>query len=247
VALPPTGPPAVWAKIDSVTGNPSQRDDHTSRAELLQASPPIFRSGTLDRLTRVHPVVPPLVFGPAIVALAGLAVVDDMALSRVLVAFLAGWLFWTFCEYWTHRTVFHFEPERGLGARLHWMVHGVHHDHPNDPLRLVLPPAVSIPLGAAFLGIFLLALGERSGSAVCAGFYSGYLVYDMLHFALHHHRPKTRIFRLLHQLHMRHHFEDEHRGFGVSAPWWDLVFGTYSARARTPRSQADSPGSQRRN
>ncbi len=37
--------------------------------------------------------------------------------------------------------IFHFEPEEGIGARLHWMVHGVHHDHPNDPLRLVMPPA----------------------------------------------------------------------------------------------------------
>jgi sterol desaturase/sphingolipid hydroxylase (fatty acid hydroxylase superfamily) len=25
---------------------------------------------------------------------------------------------------------------------------------------------------------------------------------------------------------MRHHFQDHERGFGVSAPWWDRVFGT---------------------
>jgi dihydroceramide fatty acyl 2-hydroxylase len=25
---------------------------------------------------------------------------------------------------------------------------------------------------------------------------------------------------------MRHHFQDDTRGFGVSAPWWDYAFGT---------------------
>ena len=56
---------------------------------------------------------------------------------------LGGYAFWTLTEYWLHRVVFHFEPERGIGARLHWMIHGVHHDHPNDPLRLVMPPSAA--------------------------------------------------------------------------------------------------------
>lgn len=231
------------ARLAAVGDQPSGRDVRVSRAEFLQASPPIFRSRALDHLTRVHCAVPPLIFGPAIVALAVLAA-SDMSLVASLLLFLSGWAFWTLCEYWTHRTVFHFEPAGGRAARLHWMIHGVHHDHPNDPLRLVLPPVVSIPLGAAFLGLFVLVLGAPRAWAVCAGFYCGYLVYDLLHFALHHHRPRNRLARRLHQLHMRHHFEDEHCGFGVSAPWWDIVFGTYSARGRrTPPRKTDSGGS----
>ena len=27
-------------------------------------------------------------------------------------------------------------------------------------------------------------------------------------------------------------FEDDRRGFAVSAPWWDIVFGTFSPRTR---------------
>jgi dihydroceramide fatty acyl 2-hydroxylase len=208
-----------------------------TRQAHLRASPPIFRTGALDRLTRVHPAVPPLIFGPAIVVLAALAVVR-MSVAGFVIAFLCGWALWTLSEYWTHRIVFHFEPEHGWGERLHWMIHGVHHDHPNDPRRLVLPPVISLPFGVAFLALFFLALGRADGCAVCAGFYSGYLVYDMLHFALHHRRPRSRVGRLLHQLHMRHHFEDEHRGYGVSAPWWDVVFGTYSAQRSRVRQQA---------
>ena len=72
----------------------------------------------------------------------------------------AGYLFWTLTEYWLHRIVFHFEPEKGIGARLHWIIHGVHHDHPNDPLRLVMPPALSVPLAALFVYGFYLVIGS---------------------------------------------------------------------------------------
>ena len=65
---------------------------------------------------------------------------------------MGGYAVWTLTEYWLHRVVFHFEPERGIGARLHWMIHGVHHDHPNDPMRLVMPPSASLPLAALFAG-----------------------------------------------------------------------------------------------
>ena len=160
----------------------------TSRAELLRASPPLFQSAGLDRLTRVHPAVPPLIYGPAIAVLCVLALRAEPA-THLLLGAVGGYVFWTLIEYWAHRTVFHFEPEGGLGARLHWMIHGVHHDHPSDRLRLVLPPALSVPLAFVFLGLFTLVFGTPTGWAVCAGFFAGYLAYDMLHFALHHHRP----------------------------------------------------------
>jgi sterol desaturase/sphingolipid hydroxylase (fatty acid hydroxylase superfamily) len=41
---------------------------------------------------------------------------------------------------------------------------------------------------------------------------------------------------MLRERHMRHHFQDETRGFGISAPYWDDVFGT-STRDR--RAAAD--------
>ena len=75
---------------------------------------------------------------------------------------LGGYLLWTLAEYWIHRVIFHFEPEDGIGARLHWMVHGVHHDHPNDPLRLVMPPAASVPLALIFYARVLARAGRRS-------------------------------------------------------------------------------------
>jgi len=190
----------------------------------------MFDSDLLDRFSRVHPAVPPILFGPAIVALIVLGVEHGSRWATPLWV-LGGYLFWTLTEYWLHRLVFHFEPDHGFGARLHWIIHGVHHDHPNDPMRLVMPPSVSIPLAALFLLGFYAVLGSPHFLPFGAGFLSGYLLYDMLHYHVHHHRPKTPLGKLLRELHMRHHFQNHEHWYGVSAPFWDHVFGT-SLKAR---------------
>jgi dihydroceramide fatty acyl 2-hydroxylase len=199
------------------------------RTDYLKASPPMFESRLLDRFTRVHPVVPVLIYAPVIVLLLVLAVSRDGGWYALGLA-LVGYVVWTLFEYWLHRIVFHFEPEHGIGARLHWMIHGVHHDHPNDPLRLVMPPAASIPLAVLVVGAIFLIAGTTHGPAVAAGFLFGYVVYDEIHYALHHHNPTTRLGKRLRELHMRHHFQDDEKGFGISAPYWDVVFRTFSGR-----------------
>ena len=67
---------------------------------MLRASPPpMFRSRTLDRLTRVHPAVPALLFCPLIVVLL-LHALQRMPAYDALLEVLAGWILWTLTEYW---------------------------------------------------------------------------------------------------------------------------------------------------
>jgi dihydroceramide fatty acyl 2-hydroxylase len=199
------------------------------RTDHLKASPPMFESRLLDRFTRVHPAVPVIIYGPVIVLLLVLSVVRDGWWDMAGLV-LVGYALWTLFEYWLHRIVFHFEPEKGIGARLHWMIHGVHHDHPNDPLRLVMPPAASVPLAILVVGTIFVVAGRVHAPGVAGGFLIGYLIYDEIHYMLHHHTPKSRFGRRLRELHMRHHFQDDEKGFGISAPYWDVVFRTYSER-----------------
>ena len=199
------------------------------RTELLKASPPMFESKLLDRFTRVHPAVPVLIYGPVVLVLSVMAISRDGWWDTLGLVPL-GYIVWTLFEYWLHRLVFHFEPEHGVGARLHWMIHGVHHDHPNDPMRLVMPPAASVPLAVGVIAVLFLVFGAVHAPATVAGFFIGYLIYDEMHYALHHHTPKSRLGKRLRELHMRHHFQDDERGFGISAPYWDMVFRTYSKR-----------------
>jgi dihydroceramide fatty acyl 2-hydroxylase len=200
------------------------------RTDVLRDSPRMFDSRILDALSRVHPLVPLLIFVPVILVLTAWELSHRGPLSLVALV-VGGYGLWTLFEYWLHRIVFHFEPEEGLGARLHWIIHGIHHEHPNDPLRLVMPPAVSIPLGTVVFGAIYLVFGVTLAPGIGAGFFVGYLVYDMLHYYVHHFRPHGRLGRTLRERHMRHHFQDDTRGFGISAPYWDEVFGT-SSRVR---------------
>jgi sterol desaturase/sphingolipid hydroxylase (fatty acid hydroxylase superfamily) len=196
-----------------------------SRSDHLRASPPLLPIATLDKLTRVHHLVPVAIYVPVIVLLLVLGVGRTSVLAAIGL-FVAGYLMWTLAEYWIHRVVFHFEPEEGLGAKIHFLIHGVHHEHPNDPLRLVMPPLASIPLAIVFALLFRWVFGGDLWMPVAAGFLAGYVIYDELHYLLHHYVPANRVGRRLRELHMRHHFQDDTRAFGISAPYWDRVFRT---------------------
>ena len=124
--------------------------------------------------------------------------------------------------------------EDGIGARLHWMIHGVHHDHPERPAA-PRDAAVGLrPAGAVLLRAVLGRARRRVLDAV-RGRLPGRLP-GLRHDPLP--RPPSpaahaRSGGFLRESHMRHHFQDDERGFGVSAPYWDRVFGTHAAaRAR---------------
>src|SRR3954454_17778792 len=215
-------------------------EPYDSRTDRLKASPPLFGSPFLDRFTRVHHLVPVVLYGPVVLACVVVALARETVAAAVGYA-VVGYVLWTLTEYWLHRIVFHFEPEGGVGARLHFLIHGVHHRHPNDPKRLVMPPAASVPLALAFVVLFRWVFRSDAWTAVTAGFLGGYLVYDELHYYLHHRVPTTAAGRRLRELHMRHHFQDDTHGYGISAPYWDRVFGTFAGpRGRRDREDAAS-------
>ena len=85
------------------------------RSDVLRASPRMFDSDLLDKLSRVHPAVPPLLFGPVIAILLIEGLVRGSGWMTI-VWVLGGYLFWTLTEYWLHRIVFHFEPEEGAST-----------------------------------------------------------------------------------------------------------------------------------
>jgi sterol desaturase/sphingolipid hydroxylase (fatty acid hydroxylase superfamily) len=206
----------------------------SERTATLSASPPLFKSRFLDFFSRIHPVVPALIYIPAIAVLIVLGANDGQGALEIIGLFLAGTFIWTLTEYWLHREIFHWDPDNAIGHRLHFIIHGVHHDHPNDKMRLVMPPGASIPLAALFFGIFWLIFGLPTAYPLFAGFLLGYLIYDYMHYYLHHFVPKSALGKRLREQHMRHHFQDHRYGYGVSSPIWDVAFRT-QPRSRKQR------------
>jgi sterol desaturase/sphingolipid hydroxylase (fatty acid hydroxylase superfamily) len=187
----------------------------------------MFKSDFLEALSKVHWSVPPLVFVPVVVyGLWKSVAVYQVTPGFIALYFFGGLFFWTLTEYVLHRFIFHWVPDSDWGKRIHFIFHGVHHDYPQDALRLVLPPSVSIPLATAFYFLFLFALPGSIVPASFSGFITGYLFYDLSHFAIHHASFKSGYLKKIKQHHMMHHYGDSTRGFGVSSALWDKIFGS---------------------
>jgi dihydroceramide fatty acyl 2-hydroxylase len=207
--------------------------------EALDASPRLFESDLLDKLSRVHHLTPVIIYTPIILGLTFYGVSLNGAVVT-LAGLVLGYLAWTLTEYFGHRYLFHtvFPLPFGLGPRFQFLIHGVHHIYPNDPLRLVMPPLLSGPIMLIALSIIRLLFGANFSWPVLAGFMAGYVIYDCVHFWTHHGQPSSEFGKLVKRLHMLHHFRDAEKGFGVHAIWWDYVFGTAYRKGETPGSRA---------
>lgn len=187
----------------------------------------MFENDFLEKFSRIHPATPFVVFIPIILATLYRTWTRAVPFLTALGLVVAGLFVWSLTEYFLHRYVFHWTKDTAWGRRVHFLLHGVHHDFPNDGDRLVMPLLTSVPLAVIFYASFYFLLG---GVRLCepfyAGFAMGYLAYDGTHYAVHHFKQTSRIGKFVKRHHMLHHHADHSGGFGVSSPIWDFVFGT---------------------
>lgn len=185
----------------------------------------MFKSSLMEGLSKVHFSVPLFIFIPLIgIFIYRVFGVFQSSFLYFLGYYALGLVIWTLTEYTLHRFIFHFHPSSNWGKRIHFIFHGVHHDYPRDKMRLVMPPSVSIPLAILFYFLFSLILSEGALNAFFPGFLTGYLIYDMMHYAMHHHNFKSPLMKRIKQHHMLHHYQNEEKGFGVSSALWDMIF-----------------------
>ncbi len=187
----------------------------------------MFENDLLEKFSRIHPITPFVVYVPVIGAMFYRTWARHVPVLSAIGLCLGGIFVWTLTEYVLHRYVFHWYKDTPWGRRVHFLLHGVHHDYPNDSDRLVMPLLTSVPLAVIFYTLFYFAFGGmRYAEPFYAGFAIGYLAYDGTHYAVHHFKQTTRIGKILKRHHMLHHHADHDGGFGVSSPVWDYVFGT---------------------
>lgn len=188
----------------------------------------MFDSDFLEKFSRIHPATPFVVWGPVVVfAVYRSAARGDLRGPAIAGVFFAGLVAWTLAEYVLHRYVFHWYKDTPFGRRTHFLLHGVHHDFPNDKDRLVMPLLTSAPLAVIFYTLFYVVFGgARLADPFFGGFALGYLFYDGTHYAVHHFKQTSRVGKFLKRHHMLHHHADHDGGFGVSSPLWDFVFRT---------------------
>lgn len=203
---------------------------------ITQEKEPIrlFQSDFLEFFTHIHPAVVVLIWVPVAIGFLAWAVLTAPSGGfpwYIPLGYLFGLFLWTLAEYTLHRFLFHFPPKTPQQEKIFFLFHGVHHAQPQCKTRLVMPPVVSIPMGLLFFGLFQLVAAVWLGrpewvAPLLSGFITGYLAYDLTHYATHHFPMRTGAFRFLKRYHMQHHYKTPNQRFGVSSPLWDVVFGT---------------------
>lgn len=155
----------------------------------------------------------------------GLKISPGFTAGKVATWFLVGLITWSLFEYLLHRYLFHLSETAFKGsARLTYILHGVHHEYPNDAQRTLMPFVPKVLFSLVFFGIFYLLLG-KFGPFFSAGFIIGYYLYSIIHYSIHRFKAPKMLKSLWTHHHLHHHLHDD-KAFGVSSVLWDKVFDT---------------------
>jgi 4-hydroxysphinganine ceramide fatty acyl 2-hydroxylase len=146
-----------------------------------------------------------------------------------MIVYVIGIAWWTLLEYILHRFMFHCEeriPDNRWCITFHFLVHGIHHAFPADDMRLVFPPVAGCILASLVKSCYNCVMPVEYSDILMGGTILGYIVYDCLHYFIHHKVPSDPYTIYLKAYHMHHHYKNPYRGFGVSNKIWDIVFDT---------------------
>lgn len=184
----------------------------------------LFANSHLEQLTLMSPKLFAISWSVLLPTIAWVGWGSAAPLHAVVLV-LAGLMVWTLFEYGMHRFVFHFASKHVILRRIVFLMHGNHHENPNDRLRNMMPFIVSLPISAIAWATSLALLGA-SGTWLFLGWISGYVIYDAVHYACHQWPMKGTIGRALKRHHMHHHYVDEKANYAISAIFWDRILRT---------------------
>lgn len=212
-----------------------------------QGSAQLFKNPLLEALTKSNALESTITsVGISIFCIwIGIKLDASFSWRGIAIWFLIGLLTWSLFEYILHRYLFHLPESVFKGAgRLTYVLHGVHHEYPNDAQRTLLPFAPKVLFSIAFFALYYLILRGR-GPFFSAGFLMGYYVYSMMHYSIHRFKaPKMLKFLWAHH-HLHHHLHDD-KAFGVSSTVWDKIFGTMPPKYNNKPKMAERNISQQR-
>lgn len=156
----------------------------------------------------------------------------SMSTLEMIGMFCLGLAFWSPLEYIFHRFIFHWDLKGKLGKRIHFLIHGVHHDFPNDKLRLITPPALSVIFVIPVIAFYCVFTDIWTACVIMAGTFFGYSLYGQIHYRLHHSKLNSKLLSKWKKFHLEHHYADDTTQFGVTpfGIFWDYVFGTHKIK-----------------
>lgn len=201
------------------------------KPERLTGSPRNFRISFLEMLTRTSIGIT-VIYYPMLAAGFVLLGYDNVKQPTPVAAFvvIGGFAFWTLFEYLMHRFVFHIGDHWPSTAGFQHALHGFHHNQARDKNGVLMPPFPGFIITSAIFGVNLSIMGW-SATYFTSGMLLGYVFYAWIHYNIHM-KPPPPMFRSLWRHHTLHHCKYPDKAFGVSTPFWDIVFRTMPPKKR---------------
>lgn len=143
-----------------------------------------------------------------------------------------GFSTWFLFEYFLHRFIFHFISNNKSIQRLIYIFHGNHHVQPNHPYRTLMPIIVTLPISLITWSVSFYIFGFESGTTFFAGFFTGYIMYDIIHYATHNFSMRKFPLNVWKRHHLLHHYRTEEHNYSISLPFLDILFMTKYKKIR---------------
>lgn len=196
-----------------------------------EKSPKLFHNKFLEFLTKAHPIVIDTMYIILGTLMIGYFYTHySQNIGSIILLFIVGFFSWTFAEYMMHRFLYHKLKDATFSTGLQYLFHGIHHEYPDDEDRIVLPVVPSIIFASLFFGLFYLLMGKYA-FVFSAGFLIGYISYMTIHYSVHKF-PAPKKFNFWWTFHNIHHYQQHDRAFGVTNPFWDIIFRTMPEKNR---------------
>lgn len=139
---------------------------------------------------------------------------------------LGGIVIWMVAEYSFHRFAFHNNNLRPRTYELLAYNHAYHHENPDDTKDLFLPLRLTMPVALALFLMAFFLLGLPFATFLLSGMFLGLMCYEFVHYQAHNKFYNVWPLNYLTRRHLRHHYEDKNRMFGVTSPLIDWIMGT---------------------
>ncbi|GAB2280864.1 cytochrome P450 [Dionaea muscipula] len=202
-------------------------DEWVHQPIVSKVGPRFFASDYAELLTCTKWWVIPIVWVPVALWFISLGVERGLSSDQTMLAVVCGIFIWTLLEYIIHRFIFHVKTTSYWGNTFHYFVHGFHHKHPMDSLRLVFPPALTAIAATPLWSMTYLLTTPTIAPALFGGGLLGYVMYDITHYYLHHGQAVNKSTQKMKKYHLNHHFKEQEMGYGVTSSFWDHIFGTF--------------------
>ncbi|KAL9252521.1 Dihydroceramide fatty acyl 2-hydroxylase FAH1-like protein [Drosera capensis] len=202
-------------------------DEWVHQPLVSKTGPRFFANDYAELLTLTKWWVIPLIWLPVASWFFLSSIQRGLSPQSTMMTAVCGIFVWSIVEYIIHRFIFHMKTTSYWGNTLHYFIHGFHHKHPMDSLRLVFPPALTTIAAIPLWSVVKLISTPTIAPALFGGGLIGYVLYDLTHYYLHYGRAYNEATQKMKKYHLDHHFKVQTMGYGVTSTFWDRIFGTF--------------------